>query len=130
MPDVTADRPIDIEAEVAQLEQLAGWLDARWGLPGTRFRFGLDSVVGLVPGIGDALTFLPAAYLVWRARQLGMPTSTVLRMCSNVGIDTVFGAVPLVGDLFDAGFKCNRRNIALLRRHLAAEAARSGRAAP
>lgn len=105
-------------AELEKLDRLARLLDARYGIPGTRFRFGLDSILGLVPGIGDAATLAPALYLVYRAHRLGVPRATLMRMAGNVGLDTVIGALPIAGDIFDVFFKSNRRNLALLRRHL------------
>ena len=100
------------------LELLAEWLDSRFRIPGTRIRFGLDSVLGLVPGVGDAVTTIPAAYMLFRAHQMGVPRSTLGRMGWNVALDLMVGAIPLVGDLFDLGFKANRRNYELLRQHL------------
>lgn len=104
--------------EVARLENMADWLDSRFRIPGTNVRFGLDAILGLVPGLGDGVVALPSAYLIMSAQRLGASKWLVARMAANVGIDMVLGAVPLVGDLFDIGFKANRRNIALLRRHL------------
>lgn len=112
---------MDREEELRRLERLAHWLDSRFGIPGTRLRFGLDSVLGLVPGVGDLATALPAAYLIHRARRLGAPGHVLARMAANLGIDLALGAVPVVGDVFDVGFKSNLRNIALLKRHLERE---------
>ncbi|MEX0759514.1 MAG: DUF4112 domain-containing protein [Tistlia sp.] len=109
---------LDHEAEMRRLEELADWMDSRFRLPGTSIRFGLDSLVGLVPALGDGVAALPAVYLIHRAGRLGASRGLRARMAMNLGIDLVVGAVPLVGDLFDVGFKSNRRNIALLRRHL------------
>ena len=119
-------RAFDHGAEIERLDRLARLLDARFGIPGTRFSFGLDAIVGLIPGIGDALTLAPQAYLVWRARQLGAPKRVMARMALNTGIDTVVGAIPLVGDIFDVTFKANLRNVKLLRDHLEREALRRG----
>jgi hypothetical protein len=113
---------MDREEEVRRLEQLAHWLDTRFGIPGTRLRFGLDSVLGLIPGVGDLATALPAIYLIHRAQRLGAPAHVLTRMVANLGIDLALGAVPVIGDLFDFGFKSNRRNLALLKRHLEREA--------
>ncbi len=107
-----------IEAELRHLEQVADWMDTRFRVPGTEFRFGLDGLLGLVPGIGDGVTALPALYIIARARSIGAPTHVQARMVGNMLIDLLVGAVPLVGDLFDVGFKANRRNIKLLRQHL------------
>jgi hypothetical protein len=105
-------------AELARLERLATLLDARFRIPGLGVRFGADSLVGLIPGVGDVATFLPAMYLLWRAYRVGAPLQDVASMGANVAVDTVVGSVPIVGDLFDLGFKANRRNVAILRRHL------------
>jgi len=93
-------------------------LDSRYRIPGTRLRFGIDAILGLVPGVGDTLAALPALYLIWRAHQIGVPRGLLLRMIANVGIDTVLGSVPIAGSIFDVFFKANRRNVALLHRHL------------
>jgi hypothetical protein len=113
-------RPDDaqVRAALRRVEQLAYWLDDRYRLPGTRFRVGLDGIVGLIPGVGDAVTSTLTAYIVYEAWRLGVPTSTLARMLANLGIDTVVGIVPVVGDLLDIGFKANRRNLKLLHRHL------------
>ena len=113
-------RPDDaqVRAALRRVEQLAYWLDDRYRLPGTRFRVGLDGIVGLIPGIGDAVTSTLTAYIVYEAWRLGVPTSMLARMLANLGIDTVVGTVPVVGDLLDIGFKANRRNLRLLHRHL------------
>lgn len=106
------------DAYLAELTQLATWLDARYRIPGTQWRFGIDAILGLVPGIGDTLAALPALYLIYRAREMGVPSSLLVRMVANVGVDTLVGSVPIAGSVFDVFFKANKRNIALLRRHL------------
>jgi Domain of unknown function (DUF4112) len=113
-------RPDDaqVRAALRRVEQLAYWLDDRYRLPGTRFRIGLDGIVGLIPGVGDAVTNVLTAYIVYEAWRLGVPTATLVRMLANLGIDTVVGVVPVLGDLLDIGFKANRRNLRLLHRHL------------
>lgn len=103
------------------LETLAKWFDDRFTVPGTQFRFGLDSIAGLIPGVGDTLTAGVSALLVLRAKRLGVRNSLVLRMLSNVGVDWLVGSIPLVGDIFDFAFKANRKNIALLKRELLLE---------
>lgn len=107
------------ERVLDELDQLASWLDARWRIPGTRIRFGLDALLGLLPGIGDLAATGPALYLVWRAHRLGVPKRLTARMLANVGLDTVAGSVPLLGNVFDLFFKASRRNHALLRDHVA-----------
>ena len=107
-----------VDAELAQLDMLANLLDSRFVIPGTNFRFGVDAIVGLIPGLGDLISMAISLYLVRRASELGLSRFVLARMYTNVAIDTVVGAVPFLGDLFDVGFKANRRNIALARRAL------------
>ena len=111
-----ADRAA-IEEELRSLERLADWMDTRFSVPGTELRFGLDGLLGLVPGIGDSVTVLPAAYVIMRARAIGTPPHIQARMVGNVILDLLVGAIPIVGDLFDFAFKANRRNVTLLREH-------------
>ena len=109
----------DKRAVLEHLDQIAYWLDDRFRIPGTGFRVGLDGLVGLIPGVGDVATNAVTGYIVYRAWRLGVPPSLLVRMLSNLGIDFVVGLVPLVGDLLDIGYKANRRNAHLLRRHFA-----------
>ncbi|MBH0237494.1 DUF4112 domain-containing protein [Methylobrevis albus] len=111
----------DRARQLAEIDRLATWLDSRWRIPGTSWRFGLDAVAGLVPGLGDAAGGLVSAFLILRARQLGLPTHVLVRMIGNVAIDTLVGSVPLLGSVFDVAFKANRRNVRLLRNHLQGE---------
>lgn len=105
------------DAELDRLDRLAHGMDAAFRIPGTRLRIGADSIIGLVPGIGDALALAPAAWIIWRARQLGVPRSLQAQMVGNAAIDGLIGSIPLVGDLFDVGWKANLRNVRLLRDH-------------
>jgi hypothetical protein len=111
-------RPRTRAERVARIEALAVLLDTAFIIPGTRFRFGFDGLVGLVPGIGDAVTTALSLWLVKEAHALGAPGHLIARMLGNIAIDGVVGAVPLVGDVFDLVWKSNRRNMQLLRRHL------------
>lgn len=117
---MTLSRP---DTRLRDLEALALLLDEKFRIPGTSIRFGVDGVVGLVPGIGDVATTLVSLYLVARARDLGLPNRVLIRMLGNIAIDFLVGAVPLVGDVFDVAFKANRRNIDLLKRELGRQAA-------
>ena len=109
------------EERVARLDALATLLDTAFILPGTNVRFGFDALIGLVPGIGDAITTAISLYIVLEARQLGAPAHLILRMLANVVVDGFVGAVPLVGDAFDVLWRANRRNVGLLRDWLARE---------
>ena len=106
---------------IARLDALATLLDSAFLIPGTNIRFGLDALIGLVPGIGDAITTLISLYIVREARALGASRLVIARMLVNVAIDGVVGAVPLIGDVVDVAWRSNRRNMALLQRHLAGE---------
>lgn len=105
--------------ELADLDRLARLMDSRFKVPLLPIRLGLDTIVGLVPGLGDAVTVVPAGYIIARGVRLGARKRTVARMALNAGLDTIVGAVPVLGDLFDLVFKGNLRNIALLRQDLA-----------
>lgn len=104
-------------ARLARLRRLAWIVDAAFRLPGTRFRFGLNSLIGLTPAAGDALLAAVSLYIVWEARALGVPRAKLMQMLANVGVETVAGAVPIVGDLFDMTFKANLRNLAIIEEH-------------
>jgi len=101
--------------ELLQLRKLARLLDSAIRLPGG-YRIGLDGIVGLIPGVGDAVTASAAAYIVIRAAQMGASTATLVRMIFNVLLELVVGSVPVIGDLFDFAWKANNRNIELLER--------------
>jgi hypothetical protein len=114
-------RPRSRHERVARLDALATLLDTAFILPGTNVRFGLDALIGLVPGIGDAITTAMSLYIVHEARQLGAPSHVIFRMLANIAIDGFVGAVPLLGDAFDVMWRSNRRNMRLLREWLARE---------
>jgi Domain of unknown function (DUF4112) len=116
--------PAQFNGGAADIDQLAQWLDSEFRIPGTRLRFGYDSIVGMVPVVGDGITTALGLYIIVRARRLGAPPLLIARMLLNLGIDSVFGSIPLIGDAFDFLFKSNRKNIELLRRHLARRAMR------
>ncbi len=112
---VFLNTPATRAERIARLEALANLLDTAILIPGTNVRFGIDALIGLVPGIGDVVTTLMSLYLVREARALGAPRHLILRMLGNVALDSVVGAVPVAGDLFDVMWRANRRNMALLR---------------
>lgn len=109
--------PIDTTARARGLARI---LDSAFRVPGTRFRFGLDPVLGLVPGLGDAIGGGFGFYLLFLAYRAGAPPIIMIRMFANIGLDVLMGSVPLLGDLLDAGYKANLRNLGLLERYLEA----------
>ena len=100
-----------------QLDHLAGVLDDMFHIPGTKIRFGLDPIVGLVPGLGDIITGLLSFLIVFAAWQRGLPKIAIMRMVANIAIDTLVGSIPIVGDAFDTIWKSNRMNYNLLIRY-------------
>jgi hypothetical protein len=103
-------------AEVEQsLDQLSRWMDGMFRVPGTGWRFGLDAIVGLIPGVGDTLTTMVSFYILAAGVRYRVPKVTLLRMGANLAIDYVVGAIPFLGDLFDVAWKSNQMNVKLLR---------------
>ena len=111
-------RPVDAK-RIDHLQRIANVMDSAVRIPGTRLRIGLDSIVGLIPAIGDTAAMLPAAYIIGSAWRMGLPRRDLARMVGNSAIDTLIGSVPLLGDIFDVGFKANLKNMAILQDHLA-----------
>lgn len=99
------------------LRKWATLLDAAFRVPGTTFRFGIDAIVGLIPGAGDIGTAFFSVMILLHAIRLKVPKVVIGRMLVNAGLDMLAGTVPIIGDLFDAGYKANLRNMALLERH-------------
>ena len=110
-----ADHP---GARLLRLRRLAWLIDGAFGLPGTRFRFGLNSVIGLLPVGGDAVLGAISLYIIYEAAKLGLPRHKLVRMAANVGIEVLGGSVPILGDLFDMALKANLRNLAIIEDHL------------
>ena len=104
--------------QLARVRVLARALDSAVGIPGTGMRVGLDPLLGLIPGAGDLAGAALSGYIVLTGVRLGAPRTVVLRMIGNVALDTLVGTVPVLGDLFDAGWKSNVRNVALIERHV------------
>ena len=111
------------------IEQLSRWMDGLFRIPGTSWRFGLDAIVGLIPGVGDTATTLVGFYVLAAGVRYRVSKVTLLRMGLNIAIDYAFGAIPVVGDLFDFAWKSNKKNVDLLRRRatVSPEEARHGR---
>jgi hypothetical protein len=121
---MSTDVPAIAAREQARRERLRRWshlLDACFRIPGTRIRFGLDPILGVFPGIGDLATPAFSMLLLLHACRLRIPRIVQARMVLNVVIDMVVGAVPIAGDLFDAGWKANLRNLRLLEAHARAD---------
>jgi len=108
------------QRELAHLDRVSHLLDAAIRIPGTNIRFGLDPILGLIPGVGDWAGALGSGYILVHAAGLGAARPTLLRMATNIGVDLLAGSVPVLGDLFDVGWRANQRNLALLRAHLEA----------
>ncbi|CAA9349594.1 MAG: hypothetical protein AVDCRST_MAG90-2402 [uncultured Microvirga sp.] len=111
---------------VGRIAALAHLLDSAIPIPGTNRRVGIDALLGLIPGVGDAVSAALASYIIWEARQLGLPRWKIARMVGNLALDTTVGAVPLLGDLFDMAYKSNQRNMRIVIEHLE----RTGRMGP
>ena len=110
-------RPDDAR-RLARIRRLAWLIDGSARLPGTTFRFGLNSLIGLVPAGGDAVLAGLSMVIVWEAHKLGVPRPVLARMVANIGIEAIGGAIPIAGDAFDMVFKANLRNVALIEDYL------------
>lgn len=102
------------ELRVRRSRQLATLLDGAWGIPFTRWRLGIDPLLGLLPVAGDVLGAVLGAGIIWQAHKAGAPKALKLKMLGNIGLDFVLGSVPIVGDLADIAFRKNDRNASLL----------------
>ncbi|MDO8500951.1 MAG: DUF4112 domain-containing protein [Gemmatimonadaceae bacterium] len=111
--------PGAVTDEAVRVRAVARALDSAIRIPGTRITFGIDPIVGLLPGVGDLAGAVMSGYIVLASARMGVPPAVIARMILNLGVDTLVGTVPLVGDLFDVGFRANIRNAELLDRHLA-----------
>ncbi|MDH3645611.1 MAG: DUF4112 domain-containing protein [Gammaproteobacteria bacterium] len=109
---------VDEEQLRRRLTRIARLMDNSIRIPIIGRRIGWDAVIGLIPGVGDAAGAIISGYIVVAAMRLGAPAGVVARMIGNVGLETLIGAVPLLGDVFDMAFRANLRNVALLEEHL------------
>jgi hypothetical protein len=114
LPDISRD-PQAVRTRVEAMEKL---LERAFVIPGINRPIGVDSIVGLVPVVGDIVTALMGAYIIWEARNLGMSRLQLTRMAANVGIDTALGAIPFAGDVFDFFWRSNTKNLKIIRKHL------------
>lgn len=99
------------------IEEMVRLMDRRFRIPGTRFRFGLDPILGLFPVVGDLTSFAISGGLILYMLRFGVSRKVILLMLLNISVDAVFGSIPIIGNIFDFYFKANSRNIRLLRRH-------------
>jgi hypothetical protein len=120
-PARTSEAARDID-RARNVRALARFLDSAISIPGTNWRIGFDAIVGVVPVVGDLIGGSLSAYIILEAARAEVPILTLARMLGNIGIDTLVGSVPAVGDVFDAAWKANIKNVALLERHLAVSA--------
>ncbi len=114
MISISTAKPIDRVKTINRLRNIARVMDAAIKIPGTKIRFGADSIVGLVPGAGDLATMCVSIFVLVEAAKLGLPRATLLKMAGNIAIDTGIGAIPIVGDIFDMFFKSNTKNLNLV----------------
>jgi len=112
MDEILQRKEIEIEKS---LDDLSRYLDGLFRIPGTGWRFGLDALIGLIPNIGDTLTFLPSMYILFSGVRYGVPKITLLRMALNIAIDYLVGMIPFLGDAFDFVWKANKMNMELIR---------------
>ena len=119
-PGAASARTLNVAARLARLERISKLLDAAWGIPGTRFRFGFDSLASAIPVVGQIAPHAVSAFIVYEAWKLGAPRALIAKMVGNIAIDTAIGVVPAAGVVADAFFKANLRNVALLKKHLGA----------
>lgn len=117
---MSAELPLgtDPQSVRQRIEMLERLLEGLIEVPGLGRKVGLDAIVGLVPVVGDIVTAGMGLYIVWEARNLGMPKWQLWRMAGNVGFDSLVGAVPVAGDLFDFLYRSNSRNLKIVRKHL------------
>ena len=111
----TGTDPVSVRKRIEAMEQL---LERSFTIPGVNYPIGLDSIVGLVPVLGDIVTTAMGAYIVWEAKNLNLPKWKIWRMAGNVGFDALLGVVPVVGDAADFFFRSNTRNLRIVKKHL------------
>ena len=111
----TGNDPVAVRKRIEAMEQL---LERSFTIPGVNYPIGLDSIIGLVPVVGDLVTAAMGAYLVWEAKNIGLPKWKLWRMAGNIAFDTAIGAIPVAGDAFDLMFRSNTRNLKIVKKHL------------
>ena len=111
----TGTDPVSIRKRIEAMEHL---LERSMVVPGTKYPIGLDTIIGFVPVVGDIVTAVMGAYIVWEARNLGLPRWKLWRMIGNIAVDSAVGAVPVVGDAFDVVYRSNTKNLRIVKKHL------------
>jgi Domain of unknown function (DUF4112) len=101
-----------------RIRKFSRLMDTAIGIPGTKFRIGLDPIIGIIPGLGDLVSTVFSAYIIYLAARFDLPQKMLAKMIFNVGLESVIGAVPFFGDIFDAFYKSNIRNLEILEQHL------------
>jgi hypothetical protein len=109
---------VQIEQSKDKLNRLAWLLDSTFRIPGTQIRFGLDGLIGLIPGIGDAAGAVISSHILTQAAHMGVPKPILLKMAFNIGLDAILGIIPVLGDVSDVMWKANQRNVKLLNDYL------------
>lgn len=111
----TGSAPVSVRKRIEAMEQL---LERSFVIPGTNMPIGLDSIVGLIPVVGDLIAAAMGSYLIWEAKNLGLPKWKLARMAGNIALDTAVGAVPVLGDALDFVYRSNTRNLRIVKKHL------------
>jgi hypothetical protein len=111
----TGTDPVSVRKRIEVMEQL---LERSFVIPGTKVPVGLDSIVGLIPVVGDLIAAAMGSYLIWEAKNLGLPKWKLVRMAGNIALDTAVGAVPVLGDALDFVYRSNSRNLKIVKKHL------------
>lgn len=111
----TGSDPVSVRKRIEAMEQL---LERSFVIPGTNMPIGLDSIVGLIPVVGDLIAAAMGSYLIWEAKNLGLPKWKLARMAGNIALDTAVGAVPVLGDALDFVYRSNTRNLRIVKKHL------------
>ncbi len=113
----TESQETPLPQELKWVESVSHWMDDKFHIPGTNIRFGLDPIIGLIPGIGDGTSFLVSAFMILSMVRNGVSGQLAIKMVGNVIFDSLLGSIPFIGDLLDFGQKANTRNLKLLKAH-------------
>lgn len=111
------DKPNRVTTDFKWIDKLSSFLDSKYKVPGTNFRFGIDPIIGLIPGLGDVTSFTFSSFLILLMAKKGASGKVVALMVLNVLLDTIIGSIPVIGTIFDFFYKANNRNVRLLKRH-------------